>query len=453
MSSRINRLAPIAVCLLLLVAFSAMRTNDGEKGATVVARFTSAAPLVNGNQVKVGGVVVGKVKSMRVRNNLAEVTMKIDPQALPLHRDATFTIRPVSLLGERYVDLDRGDPSAPALDTNAVVPVAQTHTNVGIDEVLNTIDQPTGDGLAALVTTLGDGLQGNGKNADTLIRELAPSLQDATKMTSVLKEHNALLDALIQNVEPVAKALAADDGKAMDTVVASSDRLLTAAARQQKDLDATLAELPKTLSAARSTLGHLSGTAEQTTPTLEKLRPMTDKLPAIAKELESFSDSLDPALASSQPVLARAEKLLKAAAPVARDLRKGGPDLATSVSSTRPIVDQLTKNRENVFNYIRYWALTTNGHDGLSHYFRVNASVNPDMLTGLIPTSGPLGGVTSSGQAAAPKQLTDALSGLLGPGGLLGGSLLAPPKGASKSPTGLSQKQETSLLGFLLGGK
>lgn len=453
MSSRRSWLVAALVSVLLVAATT--RLLGGDEGATVVARFTSAAPLVEGNQVKVDGVVVGKVDSMRVEDNLAEVTMELDPEALPLHRDATFTIRPVSLLGERYVDLDRGDPKAPELDTDAVVPVAQTGTNVGLDELLNTVDRPTGDGLAALVATLGDGLQGNGKNADAVIRKLAPSLRDATRMTSVLKEHNALLDSLIRNVEPVASALAADDGKALDSVVASADRLLAAAARQQRSLDATLARLPQALSAARSTLGQLSGTAEQTTPTLEKLRPLTDDLPAIAEELESLSDALDPALASSQPVLNRAEDLLRAAAPVARDLRKGGPDLAKTVGAARPLVETLTRNRQNVFNFLRYWALTTNGHDGLSHYFRVNASVNPATLTGLLPTrSGPAGtGLPSAGQGPASKNKAgDALSGLLGPTGLLGGTLLAPPKDTTKSPTGLNQEQESSLLGFLFGG-
>lgn len=448
-------MTPLAVIVVLGVGAAALvrQVNGDDNGTTVVAQFISAAPLVEGSQVKIDGVVVGKVKSMRVKNNLAEVSMELQAAALPLHRDAKFTIRPVSLLGERYVDLDRGTPKAPALQLDSVVPVAQTSTNVGLDEVLNTIDDPSGDGLAALLTTLGDGLEGNGQNADEFVRKLAPSLRDATQLTAVLEEHNALLNSMIENVEPVAAALAADDGKALDSVVAASDRLLAAAAKRQHELDATLTRLPQVLSAARSTLSHLSGTAEQTTPTLARLRPFTDQLPQIASELRSFSDALDPALASSQPVLDRAEELLTAAAPLSRDLRKAGPDLAKTVDSAKPLVATLTKNRENVFNYIRYWALTTNGHDGLSHYFRVNASINPAMLTGLFPVTDPTPATKPGkvGKKPAKNPVGDVLSGLLGPNGLLGGTLLAPPK--SKSPTGLNQNQESNLLGFLFGGK
>ncbi|WP_375001811.1 MlaD family protein [Aeromicrobium sp. CTD01-1L150] len=453
MRARVGKAPVIIVGALVLVLALVAWRGGGDDSTTVVAKFASAAPLVDGNEVKIDGVVVGTVEEMTVRENLAEVSMKLDPEALPLHEDATFTIRPVSLLGERFIDLDRGDPAAPAMDLDAAVPVEQTGTNVGLDEVLNTVDEPTGEGLAALVTTLGDGLRGNGENADKTISALAPSLEDTQEMTAVLKEHNTLLASLIENFEPVARALAADDGKALDTVVGSSERLLAAAAREQKKLDRTIASLPKTLAAASTTLGELSATADETTPTLERLRPLTDELPTISKELEALSDSLDPALASSQPVLERAEELLEAAAPVARDLKDAGPDLATTVEGARPVVEELSANRENVFSYIRYWALTTNGHDGLSHYFRVNASVNPDMLTGLLPGGGEQSGdgEDSDGEAVPDvDDLTDSLKGLTG------GTLLSSPepgtKDGARSPTGLTKKQESNMVDFLLGG-
>src|SRR5688500_11623268 len=81
-------------------------TVGGDDGDDLVrARFASAAPLVTGNEIKVDGVVVGTVESLAVKDGVAEVSMELDDRALPLHQDAQLTIRPVSLLGERYVDL------------------------------------------------------------------------------------------------------------------------------------------------------------------------------------------------------------------------------------------------------------------------------------------------------------------------------------------------------------
>lgn len=447
-----------------------------DDGDLVRARFASAAPLVEGNEVKIDGVVVGTVESLTVRDGVAEVSMDLDEKAMPLHADAQLTIRPVSLLGERYVDLDRGTPTAAVLEPGDLIPLDRTATSVGLDEVMNTVDDPTGEGLKALVSTLGQGMQDNGGNVDEALRALAPSLGETQQLAAVLREHNELLSQLVEDFEPVAGALAARDGKAMDRLIASSDQVLAVVRERQVDLDQTLERLPATLRTLRTTLGHLRSTAAETAPTLAELRPMTDRLPEIAQELQKFSDALDPALADSQPVLERAEALLREAAPVASALREAAPGLATTTDGVRRLSGELTRNREHLFNFLRYWALTTNGRDGLSHYFRVNASLNQATLTGLLPVApvkqddvapAQTPPATQEGRGLVPDLLGgvggllngEGLGGLLGGvGGLLGdGGLLDLRKERagvhSDNPTGLSQQQERNLLELLLGGR
>jgi len=459
----VTRAAALSLALAgtLVATGTAIGGRDGDD--LVRARFASAAPLVTGNQVKVDGVVVGTVEELAVRDGVAEVSMELDEKAMPIHDDARLTIRPVSLLGERYVDLDRGSASAPVLDSGEVIPVEQTHTSVGLDEVLNTVDDPTGEGLKALVTTLGEGLQDNGANVDEALRALAPSLGETQQLAAVLREHNELLSRLVEDFEPVAGALATRDGKAMEQLIASSDRVLAVVRERQVDLDQTLERLPGTLQTLRSTLGHLRSTAAETGPTLAELRPLTDRLPEIAAELQLFADAMDPALAYSQPVLERADELLRAAAPVAAAARQAGPGLARTAGGVRKVSAELTRNRESLFNWLRYWALSTNGRDGLSHYFRVNASLNQATLTGLLPTEAAPEAQTKPEPVTAPgaglvPDLLGGIGGLLnGPGGLLGqGGLLDLQKsraGAHDNPTGLSAQQERDLLGLLLGGQ
>ncbi|MDN5746153.1 MAG: MCE family protein, partial [Nocardioidaceae bacterium] len=395
------------------------------------------------------------VDSIRVKDGLAEVTLKLEDAAKPLHEDAHFTIRPVSLLGERYIDMDRGAADSPLLAKGAKIPTSQTGTGVGLDEVLNTVDPDTGDGLSALLTTLGKGMDGNGKNVDEALKALAPSMKDTQALAKVLDEHNELLTRLITNFEPVAEALATRDGQAMDQLVGSSDKVLMAVRERQEKLNKTLAKLPGTLRVLRSTMGNLRSAAKDTAPTLKKLRPLTDKLPEFSNELRAFSDALDPALATSEPVLKEAKRLIVAARPVAADLRTSGPKLAKTTSGTQKLVRDLTANRDALFGFVRNWALSTNGADGISHYFRAQFTLHPDMITGLLTdlsTSKPTDSKSSkaaapkSGNASAPKSssgsLLDGLSGTLG-------NLLS-PKG--KSATGLDQKQELNLLGLLLGG-
>lgn len=351
----VKRAAVVTVLAVTLIAVVGARIGGDDDRVRV--RFASAAPLVEGNQVKIDGVVVGTVESLEVKDGVAEVSLDLDDAAMPLHEDAQLTIRPVSLLGERYVDLDRGSPDAPVLDADATIPVSQTATAVGLDEVLNTVDDPTGDGLRALVTTLGEGMQGNGGNIDQALRAMSPSLREARALAAVLEDHNRLLARLVEQFEPVAGALAVRDGEAMDQLVESSDLVLQAVRQRQRELDESLGTLPGTLSALRSTLTHLQSTARDTAPTLAELRPLTDTLPELSNELLQFSDALDPALATSQPVLDRANELLRTAAPVATDLVHAGPSLANTTDGLRRVTTELTRNRENLFNYLRYWAL------------------------------------------------------------------------------------------------
>jgi phospholipid/cholesterol/gamma-HCH transport system substrate-binding protein len=458
----------------LALAIAGLSGCGSSGGETVVARFVSAAPLVKDNQVKVDGIVVGTIGDLRVRNGLAEVTMNLDREALPLHSDATFTIRPATLLGERYVDLDRGTASAPLLDTSRIVPTSQTGQNVGLDDVLNTFDDPTGAGLASLFTTLGTGVRGNGKQVDEAISTLQPSMQQVEGLAAVLKNHNELLGALVQDAEPIVGALADNDGQSMDKLVGASDRLLGASAAKQAELDDVLKELPGTLSSGSDALKQLSKTADDATPTLKELKPFTKNLDDFSEELRDFSEALDPALASSKQVLDRADDLLIQAQRPADDLRVAGPDLETTVDGTKKVVHGLSENRDTMFDFIRNWALNLNGFDGISHYWRVALALNSDTWTALIDTllkgpgalnlgldsptqTGTTANKSTQSESTAEEAPSGAVGNLLKPlngltKGLTGGSLLQKKKSPDGGSTGLDKKQESSLLGFLLGG-
>jgi phospholipid/cholesterol/gamma-HCH transport system substrate-binding protein len=452
-SGRVPRWRLLAVAFLTLLGTIGvgLQLIDGpdSEGMKVQAVFTDVSPLLVGNEVKVDGVKVGLIEEIELANGKAIVEMALQPEALPLHTDARATIRPVSLLGERFIDLDRGSPKAPALKDGAVIPVARTGRNTDLDEVLNTVDQPTGAGLAALIATLGDGLRDNGRNADLMMARLAPAMGDVELLLSVLEEQNQLLNSVIDNVQPVAAALATDEGRTMDQLMSSANLLLGVTADQQEAFEAALAELPSTLDQARSTLAVLTGTAEATTPTLRALRPTTDNLTAISHELERFAASADSALTHAEPVLRKAQELLDEAQPVVAELRKAGPDVTSSVTSADAVVTSLTENLDGVMGFIKNWALSSNGHDGVSHYFRALVVGTGYSATGAIPL--PAGPENNQPNLPIPgtPPLGDGLLDLLGDltPGLLSG--LTQPNGGV---TGLSPQQESGVLEFLLGG-
>ena len=119
MALRARLLVPIAT--VALVAFAiALAILPSENGYRVRAEFRDAAGLHKHVYVKLGGVPAGTVTSMKLtKRDTALVTMRLDDGAAPVGPGARATVRPVNLLGEKFVDLEPGDasrplPSAPA---------------------------------------------------------------------------------------------------------------------------------------------------------------------------------------------------------------------------------------------------------------------------------------------------------------------------------------------------
>ncbi|KQY55694.1 hypothetical protein ASD11_14360 [Aeromicrobium sp. Root495] len=456
-------LAVIAICALMIsVGLVGALASDGDGDAIYYAKLKDASPLIEGNDVKISGVRVGTIDSIEVDGGVAKVGMKLDPAGLPLHDDAKATVRPVSLLGERFLELDRGSAEAPALTAGGTIPTSRTGNATDLDQVLNVLDEPTAQSLAAFVTTMGEGLDGNGKNADAAIKTMQPAMQDTQRLAALLDDQSDVLTSLIDSIQPLSSALAADEGKRLDSLVSTAEKLLSTTSSKEGELDQTLARLPDTLAVARKTLKLLHSTADGATPTLKGLRPTTDELTAISDELTSFLEVADPALQSADPLLQRADDLLGEARPVVASLRKSAPGLSKTLDGARPVGRALLDNLTNVLDFVRFWALTTNGEDGLSNYFRSHAVVTAEPVTGLIPGLGDLAGGTEQAGGAAdpdgPGSSTDLpdLAGvpLLGDvlDGLLGSSskpTVRPTK--TPSPTGLTEKQESSLIDQLMG--
>lgn len=446
------RVAVLAIATVAAATAAGSPQGDDEQ-RHLVAMFADASPLLVGNDVKMNGVPIGKVESMEVVGAQSAVTVSLAPEALPVHRDATLTIKPVSLLGERFLDFDRGSPESPVLPAGESLPVENTARPSDLDQLLNAIDDPTGQSLAALVTTLGEGMRDNGQNADAAIRALAPAMTDTEQLVKVLDDQSTTLQNLVDNAEPVASALAADDGKRLDGLVNAANQLLGTTADRQQALTDTLVRMPDTLTQARGALEDLAGVTRNATPTLASMRPTTDDLVAISHELQAFADSADPALASTQPVLDRAQELLAEARPVVADLRPAGADLRGTAAGLKPVVNDFTDHLPSFWNFIQGWALTTNGYDGLSHYFRAMVTVNTDQITHLLPAaSGLIDGNPVDAAGAPLTEVAPAIPGVTADGAPMAG-ILPPGQSADGGVTGLDQQQEGNALTYLLGGR
>jgi phospholipid/cholesterol/gamma-HCH transport system substrate-binding protein len=465
--ANVSRLRLVAVSLTtamgLVVAGVVTVQAMKDEEPNLYVYFEDASPLIEGNDVKAGGVKVGEIGSIEVDDGMAKVGLVLDDEVLPLHEDATARVRPVGLLGERYVELDRGSADAPVLAEGATLSVEHTSRATDLDEVLTMVDGPTGTALSFLLTTLGQGVMGRGENVDRAIRALAPALQDTDRLAQILDDQNAVLVELLTSVEPVAQQLALDDGRQLDALLQATDDTLAATARNDAALADALEQLPSALNETRATLAALAGAAGSTTPVLRSLRPLTDDLVEVSQELDRFSRSAAPALEGLDPVLEQARVLIARARPVARTLASLSPDMRSTADRGRVIATSALDNLSTIMDFVKYWALTTNGQDGLSHYFRAHLVVTDSIATGFVPDAEEQPPTTTPedlGPLDLPGQLLDGAGPLLD--GVLGG--LTPPldgllgnrsgrTAERNSATGLTPAQELSLVTYLTGGK
>ncbi len=106
----------------------------GNRGYTVSAEFDSVAGLKNGAAVEIGGVEVGRVKGIGLKNYRAVVVMTIDP-SVKLQDDAIVSIRTKGLIGEKYVRITVGasdkqvQPGGRLRDTEDPVDMEQLISN------------------------------------------------------------------------------------------------------------------------------------------------------------------------------------------------------------------------------------------------------------------------------------------------------------------------------------
>jgi len=464
----------IAAAVVLVAAlvgwFAVARLTDGSR-VVVTAVFADSSPLVPGNKVQLNGVEVGTISSIRLVDGRSQVRMSLDRSVLPMHTDASARIQPVSLLGERFIALGQGSASAPVLPEPAVIPVARTSSSVDLDQLLNTLDDPTSTALAAMVTTFGEGIAGQGGNVAQTLRALAPTLRQTDQLSTLLDQQNALLEHLIVAAQRNATAFAGP----LDSLVDGAQQSLGTVAANRKAMNDALLALPGTLASARRTLARLGDTADNTTDVLSGIRPATDNLVDISKELHEFADAADPALGSLPPVLRKLDDMLERARPVVDELEPAAGDLSSVSESVRTLRDQLLTHApgvpselENVMTGAANWAMATSGYDGLSHYFRAVVTLMPstgaNTALGLLPPIGkqnpvnpvpknPNGPDVSHG---APLPYLPSLpnpdgpdnSSYSAPAGSSNGSSKADPNSAS----GLNPKQESDMFEQLLGG-
>jgi len=307
-----------------------------QRGYRINAIFSSSNQVRPGSPVRIAGVTVGSVKDIGSGpGHTTRVTMEIDDQGRPIHRDATVRIRPrLFLEGGFYVELHPGSPSGPELADGGTIPLPQTSIPVQFSQVLSVFDLPTRESLRHTLYVFAAALaHGGAAGLRAAAPELGPALRDVARVTRAAQgtqPHD--VSTLLGSASRVTAALARNDA-ALSSLVDNIDATSTALAASDGSLGATIRQLDRVLTVAPAALTAL----HQALPSLRRFGVLLDPGLRVAPPvLADVSHSLLELGALVEP--AQRKRLITALQASLRDL----PTLIDRVGQLFPVAKPVT---------------------------------------------------------------------------------------------------------------
>jgi phospholipid/cholesterol/gamma-HCH transport system substrate-binding protein len=376
------------LALLLGVALLAISAGGSNGGYSVRAIFDDAGNIISGEDVKIDGVKVGVVGTVTPTPAAkAAVVLHIEsPGFQDFRADASCTVRPQALIGEKYVDClptqprVEGTPLPPPLkkipsghegEGEYLLPVQNNHSPVDVDLLGDISRLPERQRLTIILNELGAGLAGRGSDLNAVIRRADPALQELDKVLSILASENHVLAQLAVDSDKALAPFAAVRERVADFIV-QSNKVAQASAATRGSLAQNLKDFPPFLEQLGPAMERLGRFADQATPVFTDLKVAAPglnqaftSLPAFSSSSETFFKNLGKTSKISGPALVGLEPLLKQLESFGGAAKPFTTNLASLLSSFKE-----TGGLERLLDFIFLGAGAANGYDQLGHFLR-----------------------------------------------------------------------------------
>lgn len=320
------------VLLAIVLYFGFTKHIPGTHGFRLKAQFATAVNIAPKSPVRIAGVPVGQVTSVKRDGNTGVVYMEISKAGLPIHRDATAKVRARILLeGNWFVDLQPGTPSSPTVSSGYTIPVAQTADPVQLDQVLDTLNTSTRANLQTFLAEYGSALtrkptpaQDAEQNPAVRGLNMAQALNKTYRDSPQALEGGAIVNQALGGVEQHdlshliggAEALTAQlntNEQVLGEWVGNFNTFLGSLASQSSSLASAVAELPGTLQNASRAFRNFSAAAPSIRRFSTELVPGVQQTPSTIKAAYPWIEQVQASTASNE--LGGVAKGLREAAP------------------------------------------------------------------------------------------------------------------------------------------
>ncbi|MBD3783893.1 MAG: MCE family protein, partial [Micrococcales bacterium] len=252
---------------------------------TVQAEFADVLDLVPRSSVKVDEVTVGEVTGIELDGWTARVTMRI-PASSHLPDDARAELKQTSLLGEKYIALERPDGGGTGtLGDGDLIPLARTGRNPEVEEVLAALSMLLNGGgvgqLKVIETELNNALRGRHEDVKSLITqldtfvggldeqkaEIVRAIDGIDRLSANLAARKDQIAGVLQEL-PKGLAILADQREQLTTMLTALDRLGKVGS---KVIEASRADLLANLAALKPVLAQLNAAGDDLPKSLQLL--------------------------------------------------------------------------------------------------------------------------------------------------------------------------------------
>ena len=373
-------LSCFGLILFLWVAFGGPIPLQPES-YKITAYFPEATQLAQESDVRIGGVSVGKVKSVQLAppdervngKDTTEAVIEIDPQYAPISTDAKAILRQKTLLGETYVELtsgtepggnpapvslgsaatatDTGDHQVQSVPEGGTLGISQTQEATQIDEIFNALDSETRTSFQDWLQNAAIAINGRGLDLNDALGNLGPFATDAADILQVLHRQQHSLDGLVRDTGTVFNALSERDHEIAGAIT-GSNTTFQAIASQDKALEDTFQILPTFQRESLTTLQRLDTFQADTEPLIQKLLPVANDISPTLNSVRKLSHPLKSLFVDLNPLLDAAKKGLPATSKFLDKLRPTLEALDPFLANLNPVISFLKTYKTDVTNFL-----------------------------------------------------------------------------------------------------
>ncbi|WP_422743101.1 virulence factor Mce family protein [Mycobacterium sp. WMMD1722] len=221
---------------IIIVVFGQMRF-DRTTGYSAI--FSNASGLRPGQFVRASGVEVGKVSKVELieGGNRARVDFAVD-RSLPLFDETTASIRYLNLIGDRYLELKRGD-SDRRMNAGDTIPVERTEPALDLDALIGgfrplfrALDPDKVNNIAQSIVTI---FQGQGGTINDILDQTA-------SLTSALADRDQAIGEVVRNLNTVLDTTVKHQ-KQFDETLVNFEKLITGLKNRADPIATSVADI------------------------------------------------------------------------------------------------------------------------------------------------------------------------------------------------------------------